>query len=167
MPHQIIQWGFTLLVALFLNSCGGRVAGFEDEPQSPAPHLGAAKAVLEVFAGYNCASCNVELPELQSRMAEINERGLVVQVKVYVVSGKNGKKVDQAMANQYAIDLGINFEMVPDHLCRGRYKKYYAGNSCLVPAAVVVPTDSDPIVYAPGKLDMDKFIPELKSIIHE
>jgi peroxiredoxin len=155
-------------VSFFLLSCGAKNSPeFEN---SKNPKLENAKLVLKMFAGYSCASCNEELPVMNSRLArELGKQIEFLDARVYVVAGPNWSKADQAVADRYGKELGLNqFDMYPDNKCKTEYVKYYAGTSCLVPATVLLRPNGQVIqVYEQGIINLDEFMSRVKELLNE
>ncbi|NDG26325.1 MAG: hypothetical protein EB120_04010, partial [Proteobacteria bacterium] len=117
----------TLLLSSLLVSCGATPGSTSYLGKKPL--AGNAKVVLQIFAGYSCSSCNEELPEVNSRIAnELNEKAALVDARVYVVAGPNWSKATQEVADRYGQELGLDqFQMMVDNRCQTEYRKYYPG----------------------------------------
>ncbi|NBX82299.1 hypothetical protein EBQ90_04320 [bacterium] len=158
---------FFLGLSFLVNSCGnkGSTSNSTKEFQSGSPKL-----ILEVFAGYSCSSCNEELPELNRRIAaELKDQAGALDARVYVVAGPNWSKATQETADRYGRELGLTqFSMYVDNQCKGEYRKFYSGSSCLVPATVLLRPNGEVVeIYDPGIVDMDEFMARLKELLNE
>lgn len=163
---------FSLVLALGLSflflSCGSHVTNpLQNSNNSKFEN---AKIILKMFAGYSCASCNEELPIVNSRIAnELGKDAQFLDARVYVVAGPNWTKADQAVADRYGRELGLNqFAMYPDNKCKVEYAKYYGASGCLVPGTVIERPSGEIIqVYDPGIINLDEFISRLKELLNE
>lgn len=148
-------------------SCGTKMSS---SAGGTSTQSGDTKLILEVFAGYSCASCNEELPLLNQKLTQqLKGKSKLLDSRVYVVAGPNWSKATQEVADRYGRELGLTeFSMYTDNRCQGEYRKYYPGSSCLVPATVLLRPNGEVVdIYEPGVLNMDEFLARIQELLHE
>ena len=156
---------FFLSLFILVSGCHGAESEVEF---NPLPVLPAVKVTVDVFGSYTCGICNEELPGLHERMVRFNQGRLnKVTVRLFVVNGKGNANVTQNIADQYAKDLGLTtFTAYPDNKCRGQYQAYYPNQGCYVPAHVLI-EGSDLKIYPQGRVNLDKFMADVKAAVGE
>jgi len=155
------------LLSLVHTSCGTKASS---SLGGTGTQSGDAKLILEVFAGYSCASCNEELPLLNQKLSQqLKGKSNLLDSRVYVVAGPNWSKATQEVADRYGRELGLTeFSMYTDNRCQGEYRKYYPGSGCLVPATVLLRPNGEVVdIYEPGVLNMDEFLARIQELINE
>lgn len=156
-----------LILSVVQMSCGTKQAA---PSGGTGTQSGDAKLILQVFAGYSCASCNEELPLLNQKLTQqLKGKSNLLDSRVYVVAGPNWSKATQEVADRYGRELGLTeFSMYTDNRCQGEYRKYYPGSSCLVPATVLLRPNGEVVdIYEPGVLNMDEFLARIQELISE
>lgn len=156
-----------LILSVIHISCGTKGS---PSASGSGTQSGDAKLVLQVFAGYSCASCNEELPLLNQKLSQqLKGKSNLLDSRVYVVAGPNWSKATQEVAERYGRELGLTeFSMYTDNRCQGEYRKYYPGSSCLVPATVLLRPNGEVVdIYEPGVLNMDEFLARIQELINE
>lgn len=133
-----LEWWVISIMALFLlfvlSACGKNAV---PPPVDPSPTPNPVEATVYVFGAPPCTYCSTELQQLQTALKNYPN----VKVTVYTTFGRTFMdRPTPEVTSSWKRLLNSDFTFIED-AWKCRYYKTFFGNSCAIPASVVLKND--------------------------